>query len=209
MIVPAAVSAFRAAHPHVELEVDEDEPTSIVRRLRRGELDIGLVHTEPGLDEPSYGPPLHLTRLCTDSFVLVVPLEHRLARRKTVALAELYDELWVAAHATRQTAYRRVFEQICATAGFEPRVVLEADSPHAGQAFVAAGVGVLLVTRLGLQPVRPDVHVVQIRDAVRERVIWAATIAGRKAPAAAAMLEALHGAAQKTIDGSHAPAGSL
>ncbi|HEX6621913.1 MAG TPA: LysR substrate-binding domain-containing protein, partial [Solirubrobacteraceae bacterium] len=61
-------------------------------------------------------------------------------------------------------------------AGFEPRIVARTDQQNAGHAFVAAGLGVSLVTSLRLVHPAHRIAVVPLADPGVERQVYAATL---------------------------------
>ena len=73
---------------------------------------------------------------------MVVPIDHRLARRKSVSLAELAKERFVVIpHSTVSPGYGSL-SSLCQKAGFEPRIVQEVASVTTLLNLVAVGVGV-------------------------------------------------------------------
>jgi DNA-binding transcriptional LysR family regulator len=175
-----AVATFHEHHPDVELSMVEAEPEEAAARLRSGELDLALVYDSsltPGL----LPPELELVALLDDRYDVLLPVDHRLAERRRLSLADLSGEPWVAS--TSMAGCRRITELCCRGAGFEPRVAFEADETLAAQALVAAGVGVTLLPRLALATLNPGVAARTLRDAPSRR-IWAARLAASHPSAA-------------------------
>jgi LysR family transcriptional activator of glutamate synthase operon len=82
---------------------------------------------------------------------VVLPEGHRLARRDAVSLTDLQEEpLIVPRRDTPAGRFRSLVEHLCAQAGFAPHVAYELDDLPAVQAFVAAGIGVVLMHGLTL-----------------------------------------------------------
>jgi DNA-binding transcriptional LysR family regulator len=92
-LVPHAVARFNQRHPDVEMTVLDDHLQGLLPRLVRWELDLALVYDHEALPEPAV--PLERTRLLDDPFDLIVRDRHRLARRGSVALADLAGETWI------------------------------------------------------------------------------------------------------------------
>jgi DNA-binding transcriptional LysR family regulator len=194
-LMPLAVAEFSARHPGVELTLAEGEPEEIAPRLRDGEFDLALLFRFPGVGAAFDG--LHTTDLLEDPLYLALPREHRLAERRTLRLADLAGEAWVQTSADSPCARHVV--RSCHAAGFEPRVSFESDDYLTVQGLVAAGVGVALIPRLALSGVRDDIAVRALSPSSPVRRVLAATVPGARAPAAAAMLEILGGAAAAYI----------
>jgi DNA-binding transcriptional LysR family regulator len=142
-LVPAAVSAFRARHPAVEVQLAEEDPVEAVAGVRDGTADLALVF-EPNAVQTLEG--LAREVVCEDPLWAVLPPGHRLAGRERVPLAELAEDPWVAPTAFCAQVVRRA----CAAAGFDPRIAFSSADYGAIQGFVAAGAGVALVPRLAL-----------------------------------------------------------
>lgn len=94
--LPERLARFIAAHPHVQVEVEELSSTDIVRAVieRRGNIGAlwGNVDTRGLIAAP----------LGEDELVLVVPRDHLLARRRAVRFADTLDFDYVTFEASSQ-----------------------------------------------------------------------------------------------------------
>ncbi|MEU3447104.1 LysR family transcriptional regulator [Streptomyces thermolilacinus] len=135
--VPALLRAFRADHPKVRFTLVQNYGEAMIERLRAGELDLCLTSPVPD------APDLVGRRLDEQRLRLVVPDDHRLAGRKRIRLAEAADEAFV----TLEPGYglRRITDDLCAEAGFRPRVAFEGEEAETLRGLVAAGLGVALL----------------------------------------------------------------
>ena len=133
-IVPDALLALRARRPRVMVEADEGWSDDLLRRVDRGDLDLAVVSGLAGGDAGDR------TLLAAEPFVALLPRGHRLARRRTLALADLRDESWIVAPSP---GVRGELVAVCARAGFAPHIVATA-SWVATERLVAAGLGVAL-----------------------------------------------------------------
>jgi DNA-binding transcriptional LysR family regulator len=135
--VPELIRAFRVDHPKVRFSLVQNYGEAMLERLRAGELDLCLTSPVPD------APDLVARRLDEQRLRLVVPEDHRLAARKRVRLAEAADETFV----TLEPGYglRRITDDLCAAAGFTPRVAFEGEEAETLRGLVAAGLGVALL----------------------------------------------------------------
>jgi DNA-binding transcriptional LysR family regulator len=135
--VPGLLREFRADHPRVRFQLVQTYNEAMLERLRAGELDLCLTSPVPT------GAGLVARRLDEQRLRLVVPEDHRLARRRRVRLAEAADEAFV----TLEPGYglRRITDDLCAQAGFRPRVAFEGEEAETLRGLVAAGLGVALL----------------------------------------------------------------
>ncbi|MDX6638941.1 MAG: hypothetical protein QOJ01_2452 [Solirubrobacterales bacterium] len=192
-LVPLAVATFRASQPNVKLSLAEGEPEEIAPRLRAGEIDLGLLFEFPGVGRPLVSGAQRV-ELLEDPMRLALPVGHRLAEKRRVRLADLRDEAWIQTSETSPCARHVV--RSCLAAGFEPAVSFESDDFQTVQGLVAAGVGVALIPRLALSTVRSDIVIRSLGTGGPVRTVLAGTRRGALAPAVAAMIEVLRGAAR-------------
>ena len=84
-------SRVKRETPNIVVSIDERADDELLAGLRSGEID--LVVNSAGL--LADGPDIVCETLARDIFVVAVRAGHRLARKKSVAIAELRDEQWV------------------------------------------------------------------------------------------------------------------
>lgn len=135
--VPALIQAFRLDHPRVRFSLVQTYGEAMLEKMRAGELDLCLTSPVPD------APDLVARRLDEQKLRLVVPVDHRLATRRRVRLAEAAEEAFV----TLEPGYglRRITDDLCKEAGFKPRVAFEGEEAETLRGLVAAGLGVALL----------------------------------------------------------------
>ncbi|QDY78667.1 LysR family transcriptional regulator [Streptomyces qinzhouensis] len=135
--VPGLLRAFRADHPRVRFTLVQNYGEAMLGGLRTGELDLCLTSPLPD------APDLIGRRLDEQRLRLVVPDDHRLAGRRRIRLAEAADDVFV----TLEPGYglRRITDDLCAQAGFTPKVAFEGEETETLRGLVAAGLGVALL----------------------------------------------------------------
>lgn len=185
-VLPAAIDAFRARHPGVELGVEQATPRESVERLRVGRLDLAL--TVDLEERPAEG--VEVVLLFHDLVQLALHRDHPLAGKPDLVLSELRLQTWI--DVPRRTSGGRVLSRACARAGFAPRVVFESDDYTAIQELVGAGVGLALIPDLAFLPPHPSVVLRSLGpDAPWRNVQAALRLAPFRSPAATAMLDIL------------------
>jgi DNA-binding transcriptional LysR family regulator len=138
-LVPTLIRGFRAGHPQVRFTLVQGSRQSMLDKLAAGELDLVLVApmpTEHALDA---------VMLSEQELVLSVPDTHRLAGRHTVHVAELADEEFVMLE--HGYGLRQITDELCVTAGFQPRITFEGQESDTVRGLVAAGLGVAILPR--------------------------------------------------------------
>src|SRR5689334_12583252 len=118
LLAPAA-QTLRASAPEVALRVVEAETDEAVARLVARDVDLILgmeCSAAPRRDDTRF----HREELRSDILDAVLALDHPLARRTRLDLAELSEEQWVAPPVG--WSCDEVFHAGCRAAGFSPRV---------------------------------------------------------------------------------------
>jgi DNA-binding transcriptional LysR family regulator len=141
-VLPVLVQRFRAEHPDVRLELTEAASDRQIQQLVDGEIDVGILRPPP--DCPA---SLVCTVCFEEPFVVVLPRDHALAKRRRLALIDLKNEPFVMVDRRLAAGVHQQLLAACAAAGFTPRIVQEAVHVHAVIALVAAGCGVALLPR--------------------------------------------------------------
>lgn len=135
--VPQLVRSFRSEHPAVRFTFSQDNGTVLERELEAGEIDLCFMPMP--LDDARF-----VSRKVTDQeLVLIVPAEHRLAGRRSIRLPEAGEEAFISFKPGH--AMRRVTDDLCALAGFTPKITFEGEESSAVRGFVGAGLGVAIV----------------------------------------------------------------
>jgi DNA-binding transcriptional LysR family regulator len=145
-LVPSLIGGFRERNPGIRFSLAQGSRQDMLRALRDGDIDLVFVAPMP-LDDPD----LISRPLADQELVLSVPLSHRLASRSRVRIAELEREELV----TLEHGYglRQITDDLCAAAGFEPRIAFEGQESETVRGLVAAGLGVAVLPRSDQPPV--------------------------------------------------------
>ncbi len=194
--VPGAVAAFTAAHPRIEIGVEQLEPAAAIRRLAAGELDLAVIYRHGGpAGDPEPGPRFVTEHLRDDPHALVLPAGHRLARKRSLTLADLAGERWILP--PRELSFTQAVLALCREhGGFEPVTAYETADVGMAQPLVAAGLVVSLFPRMSLERPHPGVAVRDLPELSLTRSVWAVRSAARVVPAARDMVAALATAAR-------------
>ncbi|WP_422770407.1 LysR family transcriptional regulator [Plantactinospora sp. WMMC1484] len=201
--VPEAVRRFGQLHPGVTLSLRQLDQMGLLPAVQEGGIDLALVtewhlYAEPqtARNAPAGAEParlaldgVDLVPLLDEELMVVLPAQHRLARRRRIRLAELSDETWIdGAHPDCLGPVTPLAEAL----GAAPRIGFWCDDWTGKQALVAAGVGVMLMPTLAAVAVRRDVVLRPTTPVLPARRLYAATAPPAfRAPAVTAMLEVL------------------
>ncbi len=138
-LLPAAIEGFRRARPGIALTLRHMSAAEQVAALREGSADLCLRRAAQ-VPEGMRG-----ALVFQEPFVAALPRTAPLARRPGLTLAALRDSPFLAFPRHDGTDFHRQLLDICATAGFVPRIVQEVSPMHALIGLVGAGVGVSIV----------------------------------------------------------------
>jgi DNA-binding transcriptional LysR family regulator len=194
-VVPPALADLRRHAPGIEVTFTQAEPAQALTDVREGRCDVVVAYDSlaPGRPargrrgEPSEG--LHRRHLLRDPGVLALAEHDPNSRRRRLHLGDLSEQAWVAGC----PECRDQLVSSCAAAGFEPRIVAQTDDHLATLAFVAAGLGIALLSGpAGDAAARHGGVTVRSVGGVTARSVFAATTADlARLPAIAAVLDAL------------------
>ncbi|MFI7127291.1 LysR substrate-binding domain-containing protein [Nonomuraea sp. NPDC050153] len=139
-LVPSLIGGFRERHPDIRFSLVQGSRHDMIEELRAGRIDLVFVAPMP-VDAPD----LAGVRLADQELVLSVPPSHRLAGRARVRVDELAGEELV----TLEPGYglRQITDELCAAAGFVPRIAFEGQETETVRGLVAAGLGVAVLPR--------------------------------------------------------------
>lgn len=164
-LLPDALTALARTHPGILVRTKELAPEATAAAVRDGALDLSFV-----LDYSNYQMTWHhgleRTVVGVERMYAAVPVGAVAAA--SVTLAELSEHPWILAPARSHFghAIRLAFQ----SGGLEPRIDHEVEEQATAMAMVAAGLGVTLVSDLGLALRPPGVEIVGLGDVLTRTV---------------------------------------
>ena len=143
-ILPSLIGRFRKQYPGVEVSLSISNTQAVVERIHRRELNLGLAGApvrEEGLRTFPY---------VSDEIVFIAAPDHPVAREHVLSLDDLMGQevvLREPGSATREAAERCLSEH-----GIGTKVAMELGSNEAVKRAVAAGLGLGLISKFGVDP---------------------------------------------------------
>lgn len=142
MLIPQLVAAFRSAHPDVHVHLAEMLDDPLLAGLSSGQVDVGIVRNRLQDAALTFEP------LIDDQIHVVLPVGHRLARRKMLSYRDLRNESFVLWPRSESSVGYDAVIAGCRRAGFTARIVQECAHPYTTLGLVAAGAGVSVLSSL-------------------------------------------------------------
>ncbi|WP_077078224.1 LysR family transcriptional regulator [Mycobacterium numidiamassiliense] len=136
-VVPRLIADFTKASPRVTFALLEDAAASIADSVESGSLDIGVVSPRPAQSTLAW------RSMFRQRLGVAVPRDHRLIGVAEVSMTDLADEPFVTMHPG--FGMRRLLDELCAAAQFQPRIALESSDLSTSAGLVAAGLGISLM----------------------------------------------------------------
>ncbi|HTP74884.1 MAG TPA: LysR substrate-binding domain-containing protein [Burkholderiaceae bacterium] len=139
--LPPLLAKFHKQYPGIEIDVADVLSDACIERVRAGGADFALASTRTAT------PELHTEEFCRDSFHLVCPRDHALARRRgRLELTHLAP--YPIVHLARSSSVRQYVE--AAIYPMQLRTMMELDQLSTVAGMVRAGLGITVVPSLTL-----------------------------------------------------------
>jgi DNA-binding transcriptional LysR family regulator len=145
-LLPPALSAYRKAHPHVNVRVRVSDSEDVLRLVEEGKADLGFA------GDSSSSRHLIFEPFAGDELVLVVPANHRFGDRRRIGLRDFVREPLIqrengsGSRGCLERALRHVGQDLRAL-----KVVLEVHGNEAIKEAVLQGRGLAVLSRRSVQ----------------------------------------------------------
>jgi DNA-binding transcriptional LysR family regulator len=136
-VFPPLIKEFRRVHPNVEVKLTPGATPRLIRQLRTGGADLGL------LTLPIEDASLTSESVMREELMLVTAPQHPLARKKVVTSQDLVRQPFVLFEAGSST--RRTIEEFFVRENVFPKVVTETENVEIIKALVRVRMGISIV----------------------------------------------------------------
>ena len=140
-VLARVIRLFRERHPQVLLTLHELTSVEQFHGLLEHKLDVGVLR-RPDIRTPV---GLQISEWYRTPLVVAIPHDHALARRQSLTLADLKGDSFIMYPREAGTGIYWQVMDLCAKAGFRPRVAREVLESSTLIGLVAAGVGIAIV----------------------------------------------------------------
>lgn len=189
-LLPSALTSLAAEHPGIQVRTKELAPEDTAGAVRDGSLDFSFV-----IDYSDYPMPWDpaLTRVVIAVERLHAAVPEGTVSGEAIPLTALAEHPWILAGP--RSHFGRAVRIACQRNGFEPKINHEVGEQATALAMVAAGLGVTLVSDLGLTLRPSGVDILSVTEPVMRTVSIAHRAAAARRPSLQFVIEAVRAAA--------------
>ncbi|AFM39388.1 transcriptional regulator [Desulfosporosinus acidiphilus SJ4] len=169
-LVPDLLGTFRKNFPEIQFMLYQNVTHQVLDQLEAGEIDFCFC------SQPLARETIHWIKLFIEEIILIVPHEHPLARRRTVKLADLAEEPFIAYK--KELSLGEIIDRLFQEAGIMPKVTFEGEEVGTITGLVAAKLGIALIPKVRVLEMS-GISQIHISEPKCQRVIGMAWIEGR------------------------------
>ncbi|MEZ0296449.1 MAG: LysR substrate-binding domain-containing protein [Candidatus Methylacidiphilales bacterium] len=136
-----SIAAFRKQHANVQLSLFDMSCSQQWEALQEKKIDVGFIGPRPR----RLAPQLCVECATYDTMVVAHSSVHSFSNADTLKLKDLASQFLIGMSDSCQPGAREWLMATCAEAGFEARIILEAEEELSAMKSVAAGIGVALL----------------------------------------------------------------
>lgn len=145
-ILPKLLGKFIVLFPEVKPSMEIADTDIIIHKIKDHEIDLGFVGAHP--------PEVNLQTIpfAEDNLVLICPANHRLAKKRAVAIKQLFKEPFILREegsGTRATLEKALQKKMLSTKNLH--IIMELGSTQAIMTAVESGLGVSIVSRWAIE----------------------------------------------------------
>ncbi|MEV6875713.1 LysR substrate-binding domain-containing protein [Amycolatopsis sp. NPDC051128] len=149
-LLPTALTALAGEHPGIEVRTRELAPEDTAEAVRDGTLDLSFV-IEYSDAPTTWDGGLERAVVAVERLHAAVP--RGAVPAGSAALDDLAEHPWILA--SPKSHFGRAMRTACRRHGFAPKINHEVEEQSTAMAMVGAGLGITLVSDLGLRLLRP------------------------------------------------------
>ncbi|PJI06866.1 MULTISPECIES: LysR family transcriptional regulator [Clostridium] len=135
-IIPELISEFCKLHPHISFQLFQH----FLRDANNSDFDLCISSSYEDKEKNNS------MALLTEEIYLAVPLNHSLAKKKSISLTEVSNENFISLKQGKEL--RKITDGFCKKAHFSPKVIFESDDPATVRGLIKAGQGVAFIPQV-------------------------------------------------------------
>ncbi|WP_440895546.1 LysR family transcriptional regulator [Amphibacillus sp. Q70] len=137
-LLPQLLSEFKVAYPDINFQLRQGTYHFLIEAVKQRELNLAFIG--PVITDD---PLINGHTLFYEKMYLLIPNQHRLAKRKSIYLTELKEEDFVLF--PKGYIFEKLVVDACYSVGFEPHVTTQGEDLDAIKGMVAAGIGITIL----------------------------------------------------------------
>jgi len=137
--LPKKIVNYIKEYPQVEIAFEESSNQEQLALLQEHKLDIGFVRTN------QITPNLNIRSIYKESFILILPKNHRINASNFKNIAELKNEPFILSPNPKSSMYYNKIVSLCVDAGFSPRVIHKSINAITVFKLVESGLGISIL----------------------------------------------------------------
>jgi DNA-binding transcriptional LysR family regulator len=168
-VVPSFLNKVKQKWPNLKTYVQETSNHLQVELLLARKSDLGIA---PNALLP---PDINAKTLYQENFVLILPNDHPLAKKKLTDLSLLRNEAFILPQPTTCIGYVETIFQICQGFGFKPTVAHESSHSLGVLRLVEAGLGVSIEPLSSVRGTNINVKTIELKNLpqkVQMKLFW-------------------------------------
>jgi len=179
-LMPDIIRSFKKSNPDISIKISQSGTGG------EGVPDNCDIFINSAMQPPDKHNCMILLH---EEILLALPVSHPLGSRKSVRLIDVAQAPFISLH--KGSGLRTVTDAYCLQAGFEPKTVLESDSPSTVRDLIGLGVGLCFVPKLTWAGIEcgPEVSLVEIEEPNCARYIYMMWSENRYISSAAKLLQ--------------------
>ncbi|MGY3779546.1 LysR family transcriptional regulator [Isobaculum melis] len=168
-LAPLLLKEFKAnkQHEKISFSLSQGNTKNIVKELKEEKIDIAICSMIVPDDAIQFEP------IVEQEIVLLVPLDHPLAKYDEVSLAETAGYPFIAFN--QKSGIRPIIDKMLAEVDVTPDIVYEVEEDHTMAGFVAFGYGIAIMPRL-VALSHYQVKAINITNPTYERYLYIANL---------------------------------
>lgn len=157
-VVPSFLVKVKHKWPNLKTIVQETSNFHQIEMLLTRKTDIGVA---PNIILP---PEVNSKILYRENFVLILPGNHPLAKKKFTDLSVLKNEIFILPQLATGIGYVETILQICRSFGFIPKVAHESAHSIAVVRLVEAGLGISIEPMSSVRSVNMNIKLIELKS---------------------------------------------
>ncbi|KKB74449.1 MULTISPECIES: LysR family transcriptional regulator [Bacillus] len=206
-LLPPLLKTFFEKHPGVRVQLIEESPAALEQMTEKGEIDLAILPlpidnerlvTVPILTEPLFlAVPFEKQSWMTEQMQSFIYSVRRETEKRAVSLQAAEDVPFILLK--EGYGFRRTVLDLCAKAGFKPKVTFKTSSIETAQSLVENGMGVTIVPQMVMRKSSPRLVYVPLQSAPTRTIVFAYSESCYVSLAAQAFMETAQNSLKKDL----------